>query len=105
MFTFKKKNYKYDLIEFSMMDISTGQIGEYIIKELYENNYFKDIGYTYSNKGYGLRCTLHTLNPPNKKLVQYFKDRCSAMVEHEVKKYDGISHSWINHGGVELVKK
>lgn len=81
-----------DLIDFSINDIGTGQIGGYIINYLYSQLGFRHIGYRIERTNCHPRCILYTMNPPDKFIVQYFKDRCSGMIEEKVKSMDGVSH-------------
>lgn len=84
MFFKKWRNKKYEpvrCIDFSAMEISTGQISWYI-KQLYQAHNFKHIAYDFQNIDGNCRFVIYT---PwyNKGVIQYFKDRCPAMVEQE----------------------
>lgn len=79
----RRKRITVDLIDFSIQRISTGQISSYIVDFLYEELGFKHIGYRVENVGGDTRCVLFTLQG-NKAPVQYFKDRCSGMIEEKV---------------------
>lgn len=84
---FRKKTPKtVDLIDFSRTHVSTGQVGGYI-KKLYEEEKFLHIGYRYANINGSDRFILYTL-PGLEKTIQYFKDRCPAMIEEECRKID-----------------
>jgi len=89
----KRKKVTIDLISFSIKHISTGQIGGYIIDLLYEELGFKHIGYRIENSNGDIRCVLVALKG-NNALVQYFKDRCSGMIEEKVKTAKPIPHKF-----------
>lgn len=103
LFKKKKLPIQIDLINFSNQHVSTGQVGEYILN-LYEKEGFNHLGYRYENmNGHG-RFVIYTL-PENTLPIQYFKDRCPAMIEEECKKLEGCAHyfeQWPN--GFEEVK-
>jgi len=103
----KKKTKQHELINFSFQNLSTGQVGEYILKELYKKNNFSHIGYKYVKDGGELRCILYTLSNPSKRLVNYFNDRCPAMVEEKANSYEGIAHEFVKWGstGIEIVQE
>jgi hypothetical protein len=89
----KNRKITIDLISFSLKYISTGQIGCYIIEFLYKELGFKHIGYQIENINGDTRCTLITLKA-NKVPIQYFKDRCSGMIEEKVKTMKPIPHKF-----------
>ena len=100
----KKTKISVDVIEFSGMNVSTGQVGEYI-KNLYEKEKFRHIGYRCeTNKDGFLRFVIFTL-PNEKAVIQYFKDRCSGMVEEECRKLRGEEHEFTKwQNGFEEIK-
>lgn len=89
---FKKKTKVIDVIDFDASDISTGQIGGYIL-DLYEKKGFRHIGYRFENIDGNCRFVIYTLIS-NKAVIQYFKDRCSAIVEYECKASQPSSHTF-----------
>lgn len=100
---FKKKQISVDVMDINAMHVSTGQIGKYI-RDLYRKEDFRHIGYRFEQKDGLLRCIIYTL-PNQKAVIQYFKDRCPAMVEEECRKLQGEEHEctkWQN--GFEEVK-
>lgn len=100
---FRKSKISVDLIDFSGMHVATGQVGSYI-KHLYEEHDFQHIGYRYKNINGDLRFILYTV-PNNKLAVQYFKDRCPAMVENECRSCEGIPHKFVKwENGFEEVQ-
>lgn len=104
MFKINKK-ISVDLIDFSINHIGTGQIGGYIINFLYKEFDFRHIGYRLIETNEGERCVLYTL-PDNKEVINYFKDRCSGMIEEKVQSIEGIPHKhnkWEN-GFEEVIK-
>lgn len=89
---FKRKSQFIDLIDFSIRYIGTGEIGGYIINFLYKEMKFSHIGYRIGRNNIGdARCTLVTFNDNNAP-IQYFKDRCSGMIEEAVKNAEPIPH-------------
>ena len=88
-----------DVISFNMKHVSTGQVGAYI-KKLYREENFLHIGYRWDNG----RFVIYTL-PGNKEVIQYFKDRCPAMVENECRALTCESYDWATWpNGFEEVK-
>lgn len=84
---FKKKPKKVKLIDFSGHRIGTGQVGMYILF-LYEFEDFAHIGYDYEKNKYGdLRFNLYVPDKSYNRIIQYFKDRCPAIVEKECEEY------------------
>lgn len=63
------------------------------------------MGYRFENKDGLSRFLIYTL-PQNKEIIQYFKDRCPAMVERECRELTGEGHSWLNweNGFEEIIK-
>lgn len=103
LFKKKKLPIQIDLINFNNQHVSTGQVGEYILN-LYEKEGFNHLGYRYENMNRQGRFVIYTL-PENTVPIQYFKDRCPAMIEEECKKLEGCAHyfeQWPN--GFEEVK-
>ena len=95
---FKKPQIYTDLIEISRMHVSTGQIAHYL-KKLRDEEHFIHLGYRISNHDSLNRFVIYAASP-TPELVQYFKDRCPAMVENECRALEGISHDWfIWHDG------
>lgn len=89
MWLFARKTRKPDIVEcinFNGHDVSTGAVGSYIIwlgiyKDLHH------LGFTYRKENDGsLRFVIYTLRY-NHQAIRYFKDRCPAMVEDEVKRF------------------
>lgn len=70
-----------ELINFSSLHVSTGQLENYITRLLLEEG-FSGIYY----RARGNRFYLYAANNYNKNLIQYFKDRCPAMIEEACKK-------------------
>ena len=81
-----------DVINFSAHHVSTGQVGAYI-KKLYEEEHFSHIGYRTENRKGFIRYVIYTI-PTSIAVIQYFKDRCPAMVENECKALEGVAHKW-----------
>lgn len=99
----KKQQISVDLIDFNAMNIGTGNVGSYI-KWLYCEYGFLHIGYRFENQNGNCRFVLHTL-PENRNVMQYFKDRCPAMVEIECKSKDSIPHKFVKwENGFEEVE-
>lgn len=99
----RPKRITKDLIDFSIQRIPTGQIGSYIVGFLYKELGFKHIGYRIEKVDGDIRCVLFTLQG-NKAPAQYFKDRCSGMIEEKVETTAPVSHSikyWPN-GFIEV---
>ena len=90
---FKKKQISTDLIEISRMHVGTGQIGHYL-KKLCEEEGFMHMGYRYSNHSSLSRFVIYAASP-TAEMIQYFKDRCPAMVENECRALEGIPHDWV----------
>lgn len=81
----RKDSITEDLIDFDASSISTGKVVGYI-KYLYREKKFSHIGYRVDNINGNVRFVLYTLSGSlNRRLIQYFKDRCPAMVERECK--------------------
>ncbi len=89
---FGKKNPVVDVIDINAMHIATGQMGAYI-KKLYKEEEFRHIGYRFENRDGLCRFVIYTL-ASQKLVIQYFKDRCPAMVEKECQDLEGVAHSW-----------
>ena len=92
-----KKQISVDIADFNASHISTGIIGAYI-KKLYKEEKFLHIGYRLENKDGLLRYILYTL-PDSKIIIQYFKDRCHAMIEKECMDCEPEAHyfsTWPN---------
>lgn len=88
----EKKQEIIDIAEFSGMKVSTGQVGAYI-KKLYEDENFRHIGYRFQKNSKGIvRVIISAISPPEN-IIQYFKDRCPAMIENEVKECKPQSHT------------
>ncbi len=103
MFFKKKQQTTIKLIEFSGQEVSTGMIGGYILGHLYDRMGFRNIGYSITNLDAGdLRIELYGWFPSSRS-INYFKDRCPAMVEQEVQKSIQMPHSFINMGDIEVV--
>ena len=92
MSLFKKKQTSVDVMDINAMHVSTGQIGEYI-KNLYKNEDFRHMGYRLEPKDGLHRFVIYTL-PNQKEVIQYFKERCPAMVEEECRKLHGEEHKF-----------
>ena len=82
-----------DVIEINAEHVSTGQIGHYL-KKIQEEEDFRHLGYRVANRGRLMRFAIYTL-PGNERVIQYFKDRCPAMVENECRALEDIGHSWV----------
>lgn len=82
-----------DVIEINAEHVSTGQIGHYL-KKIQEEEDFRHLGYRVTNRGRLMRFAIYTL-PGNERVIQYFKDRCPAMVENECRALEDIGHSWV----------
>ena len=100
----KKSAVSVDVIDFNAKHVSTGQVGAYIQK-LYREENFLHIGYRFENKNGNCRFVIYTL-PGQREVIQYFKDRCPAMVENECRALAGEAHEWLTwKNGFEEVKK
>lgn len=105
MFNFlKKMKVSVDVMDISANHVATGQIGAYINK-LYKEENFSHIGYRFENRGGICRYIINTL-PNNRDVIQYFKDRCPAMVENECKELTGEAHKLVkwDNGFIEIEK-
>lgn len=103
MFFKKKQKTVIKLIEFSGQEVSTGMVGGYILGHLYNHMGFRNIGYSITNSNAGdLRIELYSWFPSSR-LINYFKDRCPAIVEQEVQKSIQMPHSFIDMGDIEVV--
>lgn len=92
-----KKPVSIDCIDFDASNVSTGQIGSYI-KYLYNEYDFRHIGYRFENRDGNCRWIIYTLSH-QKRVIQYFKDRCPAMVESEcrmMRPIDFCTQKWEN---------
>ncbi len=89
---FKKRQISVDVMDISASYVASGQIVEYI-KNLYRNKDFRHIGYRLENRDGLIRYVIYTL-PNQKEIIQYFKDRCPAMVEEECRKLQGEGCEW-----------
>ena len=100
---FKKKQISVDVMDIRTAHVSSGQIGHYI-QNLYRNENFAHIGYRVENKNGLHRFVIYTL-PGQKDVIQYFKDRCPAMVEEECRKLKGEGQQWATWpNGFEEIK-
>lgn len=88
----KKKPVTVDVIDISAMHVATGQMGAYI-KKLYAEENFRHIGYRFENREGMCRFVIYTL-ASQRDVIQYFKDRCPAMVENECRELEGVPHKW-----------
>lgn len=78
----KKKAISVDVAEFSSTHVGPDMVATYITN-LYKKEKFLHIGYRLEESEHGfLRYVLYTL-PTSKIVIQYFKDRCPAMIEKE----------------------
>ena len=103
VFKLKKEDPFIELINFSARHLSTGQVGEYILR-LYNEEGLRHIGYTCENRNGSVRFVLYTLND-NLAAIEYFLDRCPGMIEESCRKLEGCAHQfnkWEN--GFEEVK-
>lgn len=89
----KKSSIFVDVIDINAMHVSTGQIGGYI-KKLYKEEEFSHMGYRFENRNGLSRFVIYTL-PYSKEIIQYFKDRCPAMIEEECKVANNTPHKFI----------
>lgn len=89
---FKKKKIPVDVMEIDARYVSTGQVGEYI-KNLYNNEGFRHIGYRFETRDMISRFVIYTL-PDQKMVIQYFNARCPSMVEEECRKLQGEGAEW-----------
>lgn len=89
MWPFTRKPEKPDIVEcinFNGQNVSTGAVGSYLVW-LANHEDLHHLGFTYRKENDGsLRFVIYCLKY-NQKAVRYFKDRCPAMVEDEVKKF------------------
>lgn len=86
MSIFKRNNKPciIEMIDFNGQNISTGAVGAYIVN-LYRTEGLNHLGFNYRKTPDGsLRFVIYGLKG-NTKAIRYFKDRCPAMVENEVK--------------------
>ena len=90
-----KKPVIQDLCSFSIQHIDTGNIGGYILGVLHKKFEHCHIGYRCENIEGEMRCTLFTLYPASGMLKHYFQDRCSAMIEEEVKQAEPMPHDFV----------
>ncbi len=88
----KKAPLVVDVIDINAMHIATGQMGAYI-KKLYQEEKFRHIGYRFENRNGLCRFVIYTL-ASQKQVIQYFKDRCPAMIENECRELEGVAHKW-----------
>lgn len=102
---FGKKSVSVDVIDFSAMKVATSQVAGYI-KKLYEEEGFSHMGYRVENRNGLVRFIIYTL-PSSKEIIQYFKDRCPAMVEKqcmEIETSPDIKWNKWNNGFEEISK-
>ncbi len=91
---FKKPAPVYvDVIEINAKHVATGQIGHYL-KKIQEEEGFRHLGYRVVNRSRSTRFAIYTL-PGSELIIQYFKDRCPAMVENECRALEGIPHKFV----------
>lgn len=92
---FKRKEvpFSIDLIDFNANEVSTGQVGEYILN-LCESYGFRHIGYRFEHINGSNRIILYTL-ANNYIPIQFFKDRCPGMIEEACQSLKGIPHKFI----------
>lgn len=90
---FKKQPLYVDVIEINAEHVATGQIGHYL-KKLQDEEDFRHLGYRFFQRGHLVRFAIYTL-PGSERIIQYFKDRCPAMVENECRALEGIAHNWV----------
>ena len=103
MFFKKRRPISVDVIDINAMHVSTGKIGGYI-KRLYREEGLSHIGYRIENKNGLKRWVIYTL-PDQIEVIQYFRDRCPAMVE-ECRKTRGEAHEWVVwDNGFEEIKE
>lgn len=88
----KEKTACYDIIEISQQHVATGQMGAYL-KKICEEENFLHMGYRFEKHGGLGRYVIYSL-APHPYMIQYFKDRCPAMVEMECRALEGIPHKW-----------
>ena len=104
MFLKKRRQIYVEVIDFNAMHVSTGNIGGYI-KRLYREEGLSHIGYRIVNKNGLKRWVIYTL-PDQIEVIQYFRDRCPAMVEEECRKTRGEAHEWVVwDNGFEEIKE
>ena len=78
---FTKKATTIDVMDISTKHVKASQVRAYIEK-LYKDEGFQHICYRIENKNGLSRFVVYTL-PGANEIIQYFKDRCPAMVEKE----------------------
>lgn len=101
----KRKKEIVKLAEFSANNVSTGMIGGYILSHLYDRMGFSHIEYKIKNTYDGdLRVVLNAWSPDSK-MINYFNDRCPAMIEQEVQKSIQMPHDFIDLGEISIVTK
>ena len=84
IFKRKQKLNIVEMINFNGQNVSTGAVGAYIVN-LYRNEGLRHLGFNYRKTPDGsLRFVIYGLKD-NTRAITYFKDRCPAMVENEVK--------------------
>lgn len=88
----KEKNPVVDVIDINAMHVATGQMGAYI-KKLYAEEGFRHIGYRFEKRKGLCRFVIYTL-ASQRQVIQYFKDRCPAMVENECRALEGVDYKW-----------
>ena len=97
-----KRSISVDVAEFSGKHVSTCQVGSYI-KKLYAEEKFEHIGYRFQKNSKGIvRVIISAISPPEN-IIQYFKDRCPAMIENEVKECKPQSHTLTTINGFDEV--
>lgn len=89
---FRKKKISVDVMDINRQHVSSGRIEEYI-RNLYRDEGFMHIGYRVEDRDGLQRFVIYTL-PGQKDVIQYFKDRCPAMVEQECRKLEGKGADW-----------
>ena len=81
-----------DVIDFNAQHVATGQVVAYIHK-LYREEEFLHLGYRFENRNGSVRFVIYAL-PSSRMVIQYFKDRCPAMVENECRALEGEGCTW-----------
>lgn len=89
---FKTRRIYINVMEINAKHVSTGQIGHYL-KKIQEEENFRHLGYKFVRRGHLSRFVIYTL-PGSEEIIQYFKDRCPAMVEAECRALEGVAHNW-----------
>lgn len=94
-FKHHKNNKVINLISVNGMDISTGHIGGYLLNLKETVHCFKDahLGY-FISKNENYRFVIYGIYP-NKQQIEYFTDRCPAMIEEDIKSSEPRLHNWI----------